>query len=703
MLIENLKLKNFGPFREANLNFTPGINLILGNNYQGKSHILKAIAFMLVNYKEKKIEDFCNWDSNNFFIQMLFTYAGVPFEVEYNYNEGETLGRKLVINNDENKTFTGSDCITKLSDYFDPSSCRASILSMQGEINLISTKPAQRRENLKKIYDLNFNSQKEELKRRIADIEEKKLTPVKNRIIILENKDYALKEYLELPCTKEVYNKAVADGEILSKKMNLIKKEQEDYDKDKKEIERLNKEIKKEDERRSQLQIDLSITKGDKTKLNNKLNEDFYVEKNELQVKLDSTDWEKRLNELIVKRNSIILIRPIYYKQEELEKLQKKLNEEISPGLTIAQNRLKSCMNGICSECGKSYSDQDRKAVIFEHKKWSEKWKKLNNEIKKLLIKKGEYEKIEEKNKELKNEISKLDIQIKGEQQKIKIEKENLEKEIESELSRIEERKNNISSQIKNLDTTIVLLENQIKDKSELIINYQKQIKNINLPEFRPTISDEEALQANEIVFIVKSFESVVEKNKMFKEDNKKVLDNKKEDEKELEKLKKERDQLTLSISKLETGVTIFNRDFPNFVIDSMIKDIEKGMNNFLSGVYFGSHKVNMKKTKDGIGVFYGKKGKDISISSGYEKQLFSFAYKNSFAQISKLGILFLDEIDSYASEDNSKILFEAIARLSNDYEQTFIITHKSFIQDILIRDYSATAFLVDKGEVNIY
>jgi len=43
MLITNLKLQNFRNYKELNLDFDKNINIIYGNNAQGKTNILEAI------------------------------------------------------------------------------------------------------------------------------------------------------------------------------------------------------------------------------------------------------------------------------------------------------------------------------------------------------------------------------------------------------------------------------------------------------------------------------------------------------------------------------------------------------------------------------------------------------------------------------------------------------------------------------------
>lgn len=50
-MIENLNIKNFTVFENANINFSPKINIIIGENGSGKSHLLKLIYSLYSNNK----------------------------------------------------------------------------------------------------------------------------------------------------------------------------------------------------------------------------------------------------------------------------------------------------------------------------------------------------------------------------------------------------------------------------------------------------------------------------------------------------------------------------------------------------------------------------------------------------------------------------------------------------------------------------
>jgi predicted ATP-dependent endonuclease of OLD family len=47
----NIDLKNFQSIAEADLEFTPGINLIVGQSNSGKTAILRSFVTTIKNYK----------------------------------------------------------------------------------------------------------------------------------------------------------------------------------------------------------------------------------------------------------------------------------------------------------------------------------------------------------------------------------------------------------------------------------------------------------------------------------------------------------------------------------------------------------------------------------------------------------------------------------------------------------------------------
>jgi predicted ATP-dependent endonuclease of OLD family len=56
-MIRNLKLKNFTAFKDLELNFSPKLNLIIGANASGKTHILKVIYASLNGLEQASWDD----------------------------------------------------------------------------------------------------------------------------------------------------------------------------------------------------------------------------------------------------------------------------------------------------------------------------------------------------------------------------------------------------------------------------------------------------------------------------------------------------------------------------------------------------------------------------------------------------------------------------------------------------------------------
>ena len=46
MNLTNLKLRDFRNYESLDLDFAPGVNLIVGDNAQGKTNLLEAISYL---------------------------------------------------------------------------------------------------------------------------------------------------------------------------------------------------------------------------------------------------------------------------------------------------------------------------------------------------------------------------------------------------------------------------------------------------------------------------------------------------------------------------------------------------------------------------------------------------------------------------------------------------------------------------------
>ena len=57
MNIKTLKLKNYRNYENLNINFSPGVNIFVGNNAQGKSNVLESIFVLALTKSYMNVKD----------------------------------------------------------------------------------------------------------------------------------------------------------------------------------------------------------------------------------------------------------------------------------------------------------------------------------------------------------------------------------------------------------------------------------------------------------------------------------------------------------------------------------------------------------------------------------------------------------------------------------------------------------------------
>lgn len=115
MSIESIELRNFTVFKSFKINFSKGINIIVGENGTGKTQLLKAIYADIQISKSKNIDDISKYfkyvNTNNYFFvkQLKPLFLEVKASRIHNKSDKKYLMGKLNFNiNGINSTF-GSD------------------------------------------------------------------------------------------------------------------------------------------------------------------------------------------------------------------------------------------------------------------------------------------------------------------------------------------------------------------------------------------------------------------------------------------------------------------------------------------------------------------------------------------------------------------------------------------------------------------
>lgn len=68
-MIDKIQLRDFGTHRKLDIEFGPYVNSIIGTNFQGKSTILRAIKWVVLNRPSG--DSFINWDANKASVRLI--------------------------------------------------------------------------------------------------------------------------------------------------------------------------------------------------------------------------------------------------------------------------------------------------------------------------------------------------------------------------------------------------------------------------------------------------------------------------------------------------------------------------------------------------------------------------------------------------------------------------------------------------------
>lgn len=135
MILENIKLINFRNYDKLNLNFSPEINFITGDNGSGKTNILEAISIIsnLKSFRNINDMNIVKWSNNSYYC------SGDVSDSEYSKFE---VGYTLSNNKPKKKIKIDSNEIKKISDYYGK---LITVNFIPTDINIINGPPEIRR------------------------------------------------------------------------------------------------------------------------------------------------------------------------------------------------------------------------------------------------------------------------------------------------------------------------------------------------------------------------------------------------------------------------------------------------------------------------------------------------------------------------------------------------------------------------------
>lgn len=100
--MESLYLKNFRNYGEINISFSPGTNLILGDNGEGKSNLIEAIYMLSTSksFRSSSDKKISQWGADRYNVIGQFLNEQNSFEISIEYSEEK---KHLLINGSPQK------------------------------------------------------------------------------------------------------------------------------------------------------------------------------------------------------------------------------------------------------------------------------------------------------------------------------------------------------------------------------------------------------------------------------------------------------------------------------------------------------------------------------------------------------------------------------------------------------------------------
>jgi len=621
------------------------INLFYAdNNGAGKTSALYAFLFLVCDYTSGKTKDeYVNWNSDSMNLETEFEFNGRKFRIEYSNKKGK-VDKYLKIDDEE---YSGiSVCNKKLKEYFDPSLFIPSVFIEQNAKNFTSIKPSDRRDNLKKIFNLDYSSEIKEIEKEEKELQDNEIAKVEKELIIEKAKKFEPQK-LEEQIDKSEYIEKIKLVEKLTDEIARLSTNVAGVETQKTKHDNIKKRISEEEQ-------NLTNLKNKKLTLEEKYNKllDFSIDDEEL------ISLNKKVDEIKFERIKI-------FNDEELKTIKQSLSN-LNADIRVLTKKLQDCSSGVCPTCGKDFDSHDIDFIKAEINIAKENKIKLESQIEELEKEKRIYDDTVKQNESKKRDKELLLSKIESEQKRLDRELEINKRDLESCKSELDSIDFIVIE--KTIETLRIELDSIIiKDVSDI----EEEIK---------TKKSERTL-LNE--FCTK-WEAVEAKNKVIAENNKKLIEDEKICKEKIIELESKQDELTIKKQQLTKMKNFLKKEFPSYVISTMIEQIEDSMNEFISKVYYKDLAVEIVANDDTIDVLYGTGERKIDAinASGAEESLLALSYCYSLNSLKGYDLLLMDEVDSSFTEDAATELANMIHKIKDEYGFIGLISHVDTVKD---------------------
>lgn len=714
------EIENFGIIKNFKHAFKDGITVLSGENGQGKSTVLKSLDMNLFDRYPETLDDYLSWDvppeETSFKHTWSFEHRGHSFSSMMKYDgKSRSTTRELYIDG-ATTPYKNSEATKKLAEHLDPKMDPPALIARQKDKGAVDVSPSERREHMRKAFDVNFPEEVKELQALESQVE-LKIAETDKKLVQVQAQKFEPVELPPLPLTDEEVIKAQKDVDRLRGEISVIEGVVTQYQNKKDKVLRKTNRAQVLADARDKLTIE--ITEKDQAlkdhqpveKLPTMISiEDQLRVKNELLItkNLDKSNLENEVVQLQEQSAKIVLERLPQFDRKSLDEALALITDATSK-LTRVQSDLDSLNKGICPTCSQPLTDPgkisslevDKKNLTDQIAGWSTKRDEQN-----VLL--AAHQQLVDSQNRLRDERSRIDSQVSQKQAQVT--------SMVSEISQLNAGVSSLVGQKDKLVTdhgwTKTNLESKLVElRAALPIKHQElldaDIERDAVVQELARLVDPSQQQADvirlkgEIEIItghLREQEQVQARRTVLIEQNEKTEKARVDNLIEQEKLTAERQTLGSELADLVTARVAFQKDLPTFIVLKKVENISREVNEFLRKTYAGRYQIKFVNKKDSLMMLYGPRDKDVKLASGYEAQVFSMAYQIALNKLQDLDFLILDEVDSQASERSSLLFYKVLAETQDAVRTKIIVSHKKVTKDLLSLDFGAEIIEFENG-----
>lgn len=686
--LDNLHLEHFMKITEADLDLSSAITILEGDNGQGKSAVMEAIAVCLAERKRAdSVKEFVQkgFDHAKIVLEMKYNSVPIVFNVVLNVRGGTPLERDVEY---EGKHYINSE-VTDLIKELDFTFYSDIILSMQGQDDIATMTPVQRANLLQRLFQFDFAEKVKGINDKIDEA---------NEAIKLDNSkiDYLNKELVakkarrdsvvlkEPPFDSSTYYAKQAEQDRLFEELSNTKK--------------IMGEVNELHDKRNDI-VEKSNNLGYKIQDLKQKKETAQAAKNELET----FDFDGKSSALTSEIEN--LRKEIDSQNASLQMFDESIKANQTKQTEVLQNiatcqykdtefakKLSLIEKGVCPECGQSTCNMDHSVI--------------------------EYDKDTNANKiiDLKAEEGNIGFAIADDKRKKETVRQNISSLIskkataEANLTSLRSTYNVLKAKVmplevyEQLESDLTVAEADqaaLQDAYENVMNELEKRKDAWIKQ------DEIERKYEAIKADIKMFDNAMVFNNAAQKQIEQYDEDIKNSELNIEEIKNNAASLAKDIDCYNEVKKVLDKELPNFLIVKTCSKLETEMNTFVQEV-FPEFRIRLLQSKRGVEFFYttdpNNDMEDVKslinskMASGYERSVLGIAFKVALCRAYGLTFAALDEIDAAASDDNSMKTFSSLIN-SNVFDQMIFITHKEPTKE-MIRSLAddVTCYHVDGG-----